>query len=222
MNGRSEENPAEPGDGVSFWPGFIDLVTSALMVFLLLSFIQMVLNVDQLEALVTRAQQARFLAQFEEEFRDETADGVISVDRHLNFLQLTFSDRVLFDSGEHRLKPLGREMLRRCARIFAAAASSGYRQIQVEGHTDSMPLRRSDYPSDNWELSTARAISVVRFLTEPGALPPEVFSANGYADQRPVALNDTVAGRARNRRIEIRLFFALPRDQEGSHGAHAR
>lgn len=222
MIGPRDESLAEPTTPVSFWPGLIDLVTAALMVFLLLNFVQTVLNVDQIEALVTRAQQARFLQHFENEFRKEVSQGVISVERHLNFLQITFSDRVLFDSGEHRLKPRGREMLHRCARIFRQAGSSGYQQIQVEGHTDSLPVLRSDYPSDNWELSTARAISVVRFLTGPGGLPPEVFSANGYADQRPVASNRTPEGRAKNRRMEIRLFFALPRGDEAPGGGHAR
>lgn len=222
MTGPREDSVADRSPAATFWPGLIDLVTSALMVFLLLSFIQTVLNVDELEAVVTRAQQAHFLEHFEEEFRQELADGVISVVRHLSFLQITFSDRVLFDSGEHHLKPLGQAMLRRCARLFAQAGGSGYRQIQVEGHTDSLPVRRTEFPADNWELSAARAISVVRFLSGPGGLPAGVFSANGYADQRPVAPNDTAEGRARNRRIEIRLFFTLPRGERGSGGTDAR
>jgi chemotaxis protein MotB len=96
--------------------------------------------------------------------------------------------------------------------LFAQAGGSGYQQVQVEGHTDSLPLRRTTYPADNWELSTARALSVVRFLKATGNVPADVLSANGYADQRPVVLNDTAAGRAKNRRIEIRLVFALPRE----------
>jgi chemotaxis protein MotB len=215
MIGPRDDDLKQPATPVSFWPGLIDLVTSALMVFLLLSFIQTVLNVDELEALVTRGQQAHFLELFEEEFRDEIDRGMISVERHLNFLQLTFSDQVLFRSGKYRLQPLGRRMLSRCADLFAEASASGYRQIQVEGHTDSVPVKENaDYPSDNWELSTARAISVVRYLTRTGSLHPEVFSANGYADQRPVASNGTVSGRQKNRRIEIRLFFALPKGEE--------
>lgn len=221
MIGPRDEALNETANTVSFWPGLIDLVTSALMVFLLLSFVQTVLNVDAIEAMVNRAKQARFLAHFEEEFRKETAEGVIMVERHLNFLQITFSDRVLFDSGEHRLKSRGREMLERCARLFVLAGSSGYQQIQVEGHTDSLRVGRDEYPSDNWELSTARAISVVRYLTGPGSLPPDVFSANGYADKRPVALNDTALGRSRNRRIEIRLFFTSPRSEAIPGGGRA-
>lgn len=212
MIGPRDISLADDEGSVSFWPGLIDLVTSALMVFLLVSFIQTVLNLDQLEAVVTQAQQARFLKEFEAEFRDELDAGVIAVERHVNFLQITFSDRVLFASAEHRLQARGRSMLRRCARLFAQAGASGYQQIQVEGHTDSLPLRRTEYPADNWELSTARALSVLRLLKETGHVPEGVLSANGYADQRPVATNRTAAGRAKNRRIEIRLFFALPRE----------
>lgn len=215
MIGPRDDDLKQSPTPVSFWPGLIDLVTSALMVFLLLSFIQTVLDVRELEALVTRSQQAHFLELFREEFHEEIDVGMISVERHLNFLQLTFSDQVLFRSGKYRLQPRGRTMLTRCAELFAGASASGYRQIQVEGHTDSVPVKTEvEYPSDNWELSTARAISVVRYLTRTGRLKPEVFSANGYADQRPVAPNDTEAGRRQNRRIEIRLFFALPKGED--------
>lgn len=215
MIGPRDTSLADDEGAVSFWPGLIDLVTSALMVFLLVSFIQTVLNLDQLEAVVSQAQQARFLTDFQKEFEEELADGTILVERRVGYLQITFSDRVLFTSADHRLQARGRRMLRRCARLFARADSSGYQQIQVEGHTDSLPLRRTTYPADNWELSTARALSVVQFLRETGDVPEGVLSANGYADQRPVASNDTVGGRSKNRRIEIRVFFGLGRGGRG-------
>lgn len=213
--------PDETDGPVSFWPGLIDLMTAALMLFLLVNFVQTVLDVDQIEALVTRAQQARFMEHFEAEFRDEIARGVISVERRLNVLRITFSDQVLFDSGDYRLKRAGRQTLGRCARLFGGAGGSGYRQIQIEGHTDSLPLRRTDYPSDNWQLASARAISVLEFLTGPGGLPAALFSTSGYADQKPVASNQTAQGRARNRRIEILLLFSLPRNQQSPGGTGA-
>lgn len=198
---------------VSHWPGLIDLVTSALMVFVLVTFFQTIFDPAELEAFVTRAQQASFLEQFEEEFGSEIAAGKITVVPHLSYLQITFSDQVLFDPGEHRLDTGAQRLLRRCADLFARASDSGYRQIQVEGHTDSTPLREGSEIEDNWELSASRALSVVRFLVGTGVLAADPFSANGYADQRPVVPNDTEAGRARNRRIEMRLFFALPRTE---------
>lgn len=200
---------------LNLWPPMIDLVTSTLMVFLLVGFLQTALDPKDAEELLTRNEQTRFLRLFDEAFSDELADGTVAVTRNLNFLQITFSDRVLFASAEHRLQRDGRLLLERCARVLAAASATGYEQIQVEGHTDNLTLRRPSYPADNWELSTARALAVVRFLRETSALEPAVFSANGYADHRPVASNRTAAGRARNRRIEIRLFFSVGAGQLG-------
>ena len=77
----------------------------------------------------------------------------------------------------------------------------------MEGHTDNVPLGaalQARYPS-NWELSTARATAVVRFLSEEAGLTPEMLAASGYGSYRPVAPNDTEEGRSQNRRIEIIL-----------------
>lgn len=189
------------------WPALVDLMTATLMVFLLVGFLQTILRADALEAALAKAAQEAFLDVFEEEFAAELERGTVAVERHLDYVQIVFSDRILFSSGDHRLQSTGRRILRRCARVFRSV--EGFEQIQVDGHTDSLPVRRSEYPSDNWELSSARAISVLQFLTDAG-LPVGVFSANGYADQRPVASNATAAGRARNRRIELRLFLSKP------------
>jgi chemotaxis protein MotB len=197
------------------WPALLDLITSTLMVFLLVTYLQMALTGEDLEAILARNQQERFLQLFRSEFAGEIGHGVVATERYLDFLQITFSDRVLFASGDHRLQPAGRALLSRCAALFARARDTGYGQIQVEGHTDDRPLHRAQYPMDNWELSTARALSVVEFLSGPGGVPPRSFSASGYGAHRPAASNRTDAGRARNRRIEIRLFFS------GSHAAAA-
>ena len=74
-------------------------------------------------------------------------------------------------------------------------------QVKIKGHTDSSPISSSQYPS-NWELSSARASTVVRILVDNG-VPPRYISAEGYAHYHPVATNDTPQGRARNRRVEI-------------------
>lgn len=82
------------------------------------------------------------------------------------------------------------------------------KQIRIEGHTDNVPIKgklKDRYPS-NWELSTARATSVVRYVVEEGGVNSGNLEAVGYADTRPVAENDTEDGRAVNRRIEIVLY----------------
>jgi chemotaxis protein MotB len=107
------------------------------------------------------------------------------------------TDRVLFDVGEAVLRPEGREVLDHLAPALGRLPN----QISVEGHSDNTPIS-GRYPS-NWELSTARATTVLRELIEQDGLAAARLQAAGYADQRPVTGNDTVEGRAANRRVEI-------------------
>jgi flagellar motor protein MotB len=190
------------------WPAMLDLITSTLMVFMLVTTLQLAFGNDDMEAALTRSRQERFLNDFRQELKREMERREIRVERHLNFIQISFSDRVLFRLGDHHLQPNGQRVLARCTRVFARAGSGGYEQIQVEGHTDNMPLDRSTYPSNNWELSTARALSVVELLSREEPSFASILSANGYSSHRPVADNSTQAGRDLNRRIEIRLFFS--------------
>ncbi len=192
------------------WPAMLDLITSTLMVFMLVTTLGTVFASDDMEAALMRARQAKFLEDFQQEFAAEIGRNEIRVERHLDFVQILFSDGVLFRLGDHHLEAAGQRLVARCARVFAQAGASGYEQIQVEGHTDSVPLDRPSYPSNNWELSTARALSVVEFLGREQPAFAAVLSANGYASNRPVASNLTQAGRDLNRRIEIRLFFSGP------------
>ena len=75
-------------------------------------------------------------------------------------------------------------------------------RIAVEGHTDNVPINTFAYPS-NWDLSSARSVAVVRRMLDVAPLPPSRLTASGFADTRPQAINTTVDGRARNRRVEI-------------------
>ncbi len=106
---------------------------------------------------------------------------------------------VLFDSGQVRIKPRGRAALREVAKVLASVN----RDFQVAGDTDNVPISTARFPS-NWELSTARAVEVARFLVAQG-MKPQKLSAAGYAEFDPVASNATAEGRAKNRRIEITL-----------------
>jgi len=107
------------------------------------------------------------------------------------------SDKVLFEPGQADLRPEGREVVDK----LAAAIGRLPNQLAVEGHTDNVPIT-GRYPS-NWELSTARATSVLRELIERHGIAPPRLSAAGYADERPVATNDTPEGRSANRRVEL-------------------
>jgi chemotaxis protein MotB len=108
------------------------------------------------------------------------------------------TDKVLFDSGQAVLKPQATPILSRVAQLLNVA---GDHDVMVEGHTDNVPIQGSVYPT-NWELSTARASRVVRFLIDNGAAKMRM-AASGYAALHPISENTTEAGRSRNRRVEV-------------------
>ena len=113
-------------------------------------------------------------------------------------LIISLGEGGFFDSGSDQLKPDGRVLLD----AIATSLVSTPNHIRVEGHTDNVPIFNSRFPS-NWELSTARATTIVAYLIPKFGFSPERLSAAGYAEYRPVATNDTVEGRARNRRVDI-------------------
>lgn len=122
---------------------------------------------------------------------------------------VTLLDKVLFSSGKADIKPAGKEALSKVASVLVDVPN----EISVEGHTDNEPIKRSRYLfKSNWELSSARATTVLYFLEEQG-IYPERMSATGYGEYRPVAENDTKEGRQRNRRVEIVILPEIIRQQ---------
>ena len=146
--------------------------------------------------------------KLEDKMKDEIAKGDISLSQDGGRLRVGLVDKILFDSGEAAISKRGEEVL---ARVGAVLAAIDDKQIQVSGHTDRTPISEKltgQFPS-NWELSTARAINVVRFLSEKASVPPQRLVASGYGEYHPIANNKTAAGRAKNRRIEILLTPSL-------------
>lgn len=107
---------------------------------------------------------------------------------------------ILFASGKTDVKADGKEALAKVAQVLITVPD---RHFLVAGHTDDLPIKTARFPS-NWELSTARAVEVVKFLVQNG-MDPRVLAATGYAQFDPVVPNDSDASRAQNRRIEIVL-----------------
>jgi chemotaxis protein MotB len=115
-------------------------------------------------------------------------------------IHLTLDDNLLFASGSSKLTAGGTVLLEKVARIIKPLN----RAIRVEGHTDNRPIATSVFPS-NWELSTARAISVVKYLIDAGGIAPHLLAAAGYGDSKPRAPNDSEINMSKNRRVEIIL-----------------
>ena len=115
------------------------------------------------------------------------------------------SDEVLFEPGSAVLRAEGRRVLDGLADALLGLPN----QVAIEGHTDSVPISTARYPS-NWELSTARATSVLQYFVQSYGFPPDRLTASGYAEQRPLGDNATAAGRAKNRRVDIAVLSMGP------------
>jgi len=134
---------------------------------------------------------------------EEVKKGELQVRQYKDRLTVEIAEQLFFDSGRAALKESGKAVLKR-----VGEALKGYEDkiIRVVGHTDNVPITKglqAQFPS-NWELSVARATTVVRFLESAG-VPPERLTASGRAEYSPVASNDDADGRRKNRRIEITL-----------------
>jgi chemotaxis protein MotB len=143
--------------------------------------------------------------------KQEIADRQVQVERIKDRLRVEMVDAILFDSGEATLKPGGVEVLKK---VGAALKKVQDRPVEVQGHTDDVPIRGAlarQFPT-NWELSSARALNIARFLQEQAGLDPARLSAVAFSEYRPRASNDTEEGRRRNRRIEILLGPVLAQE----------
>jgi chemotaxis protein MotB len=159
-------------------------------------------TVQAREAEIARLEAAQ--RSLTERMGEEIRRGDILVQNENGELKVKLADQILFASGEAELSPRGQAVLRRVAESLASLEDH---VIEVGGHTDSLPLspRIAERFATNWELSTARATNVVRFLSDECAVPGERLAATGYSHFRPVASNGSSAGRRRNRRIELTL-----------------
>ena len=148
---------------------------------------------------------ANIKKDLKEQLKEELHRGEVLIKQISGNLVVDVSDRVLFDSGEAELNEKGKQVL---ARVGESLRKVKDKIIQVGGHTDSLPISKNledRFPS-NWELSSARATVVVRFLQDQARIPGDHLMATGFAQYRPVASNASSAGRRLNRRIEIVLL----------------
>jgi chemotaxis protein MotB len=155
-------------------------------------------KIEQLKDELARLQDAK--SMLDGRLRSEIASDHVSLAMDDRGIVITFVAEVLFDSGKADLKPEGKKILTKVASVIREEAYDN--EIGIEGHTDNVPIKLSGWKS-NWELSTARATSVLHFLVNDAKLKPNNLSATGYGEYRPVASNNTKEGRQSNRRVEI-------------------
>ncbi len=158
---------------------------------------------QQLMSIAQSKDQAERYEDLMQYLEENDLDEKVEAQLTPNGLHLTIADSVMFNSGEAVLIEPSRTVLR----FIAGLLDDRIKAIIVEGHTDDRPIATHRYPS-NWELSSARATSVVRFMLSINQIPDASrYVAIGYGEQRPLAMNATAAGRARNRRVEIFLSW---------------
>jgi chemotaxis protein MotB len=161
----------------------------------------------EMERVAREARIAHLQSTYDElmdKMQGEISRGEVTISELKGKLTVNLVERILFDSGKADLKPAGLEVLKRVGDILRQETD---KEVRVEGHTDNVPVspRLQDTFPSNWELSTARASNVVRFLQDRVGIPGERLSSCGFGQYRPLADNATAAGRAENRRIQIVL-----------------
>jgi chemotaxis protein MotB len=162
-----------------------------------------------------KAQKAEQLEKATQTYQDltkklekEIQEGQVKITEMKNRLTMTMVDKIIFPSGSAEISKEGKAVLDKVVSILKDVKD---KRIQIEGHTDNVRIvsaLKKRFPT-NWELSTARATEVLRYLQEHGGIDPNQLSATGYAEFQPVASNDTEEGRHANRRIEIVLLPLL-------------
>ncbi|TXK86158.1 flagellar motor protein MotB [Paenibacillus sp. N3.4] len=117
-------------------------------------------------------------------------------------LTITISDRALFDSGSATIKQDSQKLAVSMSELLGSYP--GY-QVEVSGHTDNIPIHRTDFET-NWDLSAKRAVNFLKILLNNSKIEPASYSSVGYGEYRPIATNDTTDGRAKNRRVEVSIL----------------
>jgi chemotaxis protein MotB len=155
-------------------------------------------KISELTSKVNELDQTKKL--LEDRLKQEIADKQVKIQMLEKGLVITFVSEVLFDSGKAKIKPEAYGSLDKVARVLKENVPD--LDIGIEGHTDNVPIKVSGWKS-NWELSSARAMSVLHYLVDKKGVSPERVAAIGYGEYRPVASNDAKEGRKQNRRVEI-------------------
>lgn len=159
-------------------------------------------KISELRGKVKALEDAKAL--LEKRLKKEIKDKQVKLDITKRGLVITFVSEVLFDSGKAVLRKEAYPILDKVVSVIKEKVPDRY--IGIEGHTDNQPIKYSGWKS-NWELSTARATTVLHYLEDAG-IEPAKLQATGFGEYRPVASNKTEEGRQENRRVEVVILPA--------------
>ena len=156
------------------------------------------------------SEETKDLAQYRSEFFGRLRDVLGNQEGvRIEGDRFVFSSEVLFETASATLSEEGQQEVAKVARIISSVADDIPPEIdwiiRVDGHTDNLPLSGTGQFADNWELSQARALSVVKYMASDLDIPPDRLAANGFGEYQPVAPQDTPEARAQNRRIELKF-----------------
>jgi len=160
---------------------------------------------------------ARSKLLLEEKLSQEINDKQIKLQMMEKGLVITVVGDLLFDSGKAKIRPEAFGLLTKVSRILKDNMAQF--SVGIEGHTDNVPIKQSGWKT-NWELSSARALSVLHYLANDQGISPERLSAIGNGEYRPVASNETKDGREQNRRVEIVILPNITKVKSNSTGAY--
>jgi chemotaxis protein MotB len=167
-------------------------------------------KIDALAQQLDDLTQAKKL--LEERLGQEISDKQVKLQMMEKGLVITVVGDLLFDSGKAKIRHEAYPLLDKVASVLKDNMA-GF-NIGIEGYTDNVPIRHSGWKS-NWELSTARSLSVLHFLVKEKGISPQRLSAIGFGEYRPVTSNDTREGRKLNRRVEIVIQPKVAKVKEG-------
>jgi len=166
-------------------------------------------KIEELSQQLDELNQAK--KTLEDTLRKEIKDRQVKLEMMERGLVITIVGDVLFDSGKAKIRSESFPILDKIASVLKENVPE--LNVGIEGHTDNQPIKFSGWKS-NWELSTARALSVLHYLVEDKNISPERISAVGYGEYRPVASNITKEGRQLNRRVEIVILPQVTKIKE--------
>ncbi len=190
------EDDSNPLHDATWLYSYADLMTQ-LLIFSILMLAVLGLKKPPQQQEKRNKELLETVEQVEKFVKDSGLSESMAIDRAADRLVIRMKSAILFAEGQAALTPQAEKVLLGLTPVLAKAPS----RLRVEGHTDDVPIRSAHFPS-NWELSTARAISVISYLEDHG-IARERLSVAGYGEHHPLAPNDSAERRALNRRVEI-------------------